>query len=106
MDGNKQTEILTDVVLDLLNQLHKADPSACGALVTTKIPVPDTLSDDFICQTARGGKAQLSVLGLLNSILVKSGNAKVATIVDDGQQVVGFTKNFTPVTAPAQPPKA
>lgn len=109
MDPVKNNETLTDQVLGLLNALHASDPVATSDLVTHKVAVSDTIADgpDFICQSARGGKAYLSVLGLLNSILVKNGSAKLASIVDDNQKVVGFTKHFTPVKeAPAQTPKA
>lgn len=101
---------ITDAALQLLNNLQAADPTACAELITHKVQVPDVIADhaDFICQTARGGKTHMSALGLLNSVLVKSGNAKIAAIVDDDSTVIGFTKRFVekPAPTPPAPPAA
>lgn len=101
---------ITDHALQLLNTLQSQDPSACGTLVTHKVQVPEAIAnhEDFICQTVRGGKTNLTVLGLVNSLLVKTGNPKVAAIVDDDGTVIGFTKRFVEKTPapPVQPPAA
>ena len=103
-----ETLSITDHALQLLNTLQGQDPAACASLVTHKVQVPDTIADhdDFICQTARGGKTNLSVLGFLNSLLVKTGNPKIAAIVEDDDTVVGFTKRLAVSAAPATPPAA
>lgn len=99
---------ITEVALQLLNQLQESDPTACADLVSHKTPVADAIADhkDFICQQVRGGKVNLSVLGLINSVLVKSGEPKLAAIIDDDGTVVGFTKRVaTPtVSVPPSPP--
>lgn len=104
---------ITDHALQLLNTLQSQDPTACADLITHKVQVPEAIADhdDFICQTVRGGKTNLSVLGLVNSLLVKAGQQKLAAIVDDDGTVIGFTKRIVeakpaaPVTPPAATPK-
>lgn len=99
---------LTKTVLQLMQRLQNSDAAACAELMAVKIPVVGELGDDFICQTARGGKLNLTVLGLLNSVLLKAGQDRVAAVIDDDNQVIGFTERFTPtkpVAAPI-PPKA
>lgn len=95
---------ITDHALSMLNQLQEMDPAACAALVTHRIQVPEgTAGKDLICQTARGGKTYLSVMGFLNSLLTKSGNAKIAAIVEDDETVVGFVKReVKPPVTPAK----
>lgn len=94
-----------DIALELLNRLQAADPQQCAALVTHKVPVPKIIadSDDFICQTARGDKFNLSVLGLLNSVLSRDGEFKIAAIIEDDGTVVGFTKRAIAPAPPAPP---
>lgn len=96
----------TDIALELLNRLQAADPQACATLVSHKVQVPAVIadSDDFICQTARGEKFNLSVLGLINSVLVRGGDQKLAAIIDDDGTVIGFTKRFTEKVTPPAPP--
>ena len=86
---------MTDHALQLLNDLQQGDPTACAELVSHRVAAPESIATrkDFLCQTARGGKAMLSVLGLINSLLLKNGNSKVAAIVDDDGTVIGFTKH-------------
>ena len=97
---------ITDTTLELLNRLQTAEPQACADLVTHKVQVPNVIadSDDFICQTARGDKFNLSVLGLINTILTRVGDQKLAAIVDDDGTVIGFTKRFVEKSTPPAPP--
>ena len=101
---------ITDHALQMLNTLQGQDPAACAALVTHKVQVPEAIADhdDFICQTARGGKTHLSVLGFINSLLVKTGNPKIAAIVEDDDTVIGFTKRIVekPAAPASTPPSA
>ena len=104
---------LTDYALQLLNTLQLHDPEACASLMSHKVQVSEAIAShpDFVCQTARGGKVQLGMLGMINGLLTKSGNPKVAVIVDDDGAVIGFTKRLIekPVSpapiVPAAPPK-
>jgi hypothetical protein len=93
---------ITDEAIGLLNILQAAAPDRAADLIQYRIQVPESDAlDDFICQKGREGKCFLSTIGLINTILAKAGQPKVAAIVEDGGRVVGFTK--MPDIVPAAP---
>lgn len=86
-------ESLSLTAVTVLNELLKLDSKACNELVDFNTGCNESLVDsaDIQTQAARGGKHQIGVVRLLNSILLKHGEAKVAMIMDAGV-VVGFTE--------------
>lgn len=106
-----EAHVVTETALQLLNTLQQQDPEACADLMAHRTPVVPAIGDhpDFICHTARGGKVQLGFLGLINSLLVKLNEPKLAAVIDDDGVVIGFTqRNDEKVqakapAAPAQP---
>ncbi len=88
----KPKESISSVVVNLLREIQIKDPEAFASLVTWRTGVNAELQKHPTLQlsTARG-KSQLSLVGLLNSILVSQGERKIAAIVDN-DVVVGFTE--------------
>lgn len=83
----------TTQAVRLLNTLLKADPEGLTALLGTKMPQPENLTEpsDFSLQPSKSGKKNLTVLGLINSILKASGNNPVLTITsEESVEVSGF----------------
>lgn len=82
---------ISDIVVNLLRDIRNQDPEAFAFLVAWRTNVNAKLASHPVLPTsANRGKAQLSLVGLLNGILLAANAQKVAAVVDN-DVIVGFT---------------
>jgi hypothetical protein len=91
------SENITQEIVILLNELLKKDPKATTELFRYGAPCDSSLEkhSEIIVRevSGEGDKTsyQISVLGILNSILLKIGQRRVAMVEEDGaSQVLAF----------------
>ena len=93
----KNEDNLTDQAVKLLEEFLKLSPTGCNELLSTRVDVDAALADHPTIQVAlsKNKKATVGVLGLINSLLEVTGNARVA-ICSDNDKLIGFVKYSPP----------
>jgi hypothetical protein len=89
-DPKNHTEKLTptQATAAVLNALLKQAPEACQKLLSQRVEVPSALESVTVIPS--GDKFKLGILGVLNGVLVKQGEQRVAAMFDENETLVGF----------------
>jgi hypothetical protein len=84
-------ESVSSIVVNMLRDIRARDPEAFANLVTWRTNIDIEVGKHPTLQLSPvRGKSQLSIVGLLNSVLLAAGEPKVAAVVDN-DTIVGFT---------------
>jgi hypothetical protein len=88
------SDVLTDTVLRVLGEFFEGDPDACQELFSKRVTVNETVGKHKLlaCREKKGGKHEIGMLGLINSVLVAAGNSKVVVMTAEDGTVAGFAK--------------
>lgn len=83
-----------DKAIAALNAAVKADPTAITALIQNRVPCNRKLADHQTIQVGvkTSGEFEVGALGLINGVLEAITLDRVAAMITDAGEVVGFCK--------------
>lgn len=82
-------------IVEVLNRIHKLDPTVLPALIETRVPCNEELADDPAVQvlaTNGDGIFEIGILGILNG-LVENGEGYVFAIFDTEGNLTHFMQS-------------
>ena len=88
-------QVTLDEVIDLLNEIHAADPKAMLQLIEGRIPCNEKLAEHPTVQCLTvGGVNMVGILGVINGIfgVNERGVGGIAALFNSSGELTGFIK--------------
>ena len=87
---------LADLLIERLNEILKHDPNAVAALIETRVPCSQAMTDHPTVQVHADGTnpPRLGVLGLINGIVgaQRNGLGFICAVYDDDGKLLRFSR--------------
>lgn len=81
----------SELLVDLLNELHALDPEAVQELLLRRVGVPAGVTKTPVSCIVVGTSTKTSALGVLNGALDQAGLPRVAMVMNTSDKVEAFT---------------